>query len=66
MAKPNKHLARRYNGNTTLIPPEAIRVVEEMARTTYKESGIVWRRPPMMRLETLAAHRCVTALRRGR
>ncbi len=62
----NKKLARRYNGNTTLIPQHLIPLVESMERRTFKESGVVWRRPAQMHTETLAGFRCVAALRRGR
>lgn len=62
----NKKLARRYNGNTSLIKDHEWNVWNQMEQTVLKEGSAVYRRPRQMHLETLASHRCVAALRRGR
>ena len=62
----NRKLARRYEGNTARIPSHLIRVYQDAERTVFKENGTVYRRPVQMHDATLAGHRCVAALRRGR
>lgn len=62
----NKKLARMYGGNTRKIKDHEVHFWQDAERTVIKEGGAVYRRPANMHLETLASHRCVTALRRGR
>ena len=64
--KPNRKLVRLYGGNTLRVPDHLWHFYDEAERTVLKESGAVYRRPRAMHLHTLASHRCVTALRRGR
>ena len=62
----NKKLVRMYEGNTRKIPDHLHRAWDDAERTVFKENGVVYRRPVAMHLHTLASHRCVDALRRGR
>lgn len=62
----NKKLLRMYGGQTHKIPDHLHHVWDQAEATVFKEGGAVYRRPAAMHLETLAGHRCVTALRRGR
>lgn len=62
----NRKLLRMFEGNTRAIPDHMHHVYDQAEARSFKENGVVYKRPVNMHMETLAGPRCVHAFRRGR